>query len=86
MTAASGVPGAGRQPALAGQTVVVIGASAGIGLETARQVRDEGGQVILTGRNPDRLQEAARELQPLGAAAFDAADTGRRPPRRARRR
>jgi len=77
MTAASGVPGAGRQPALAGQTVVVIGASAGIGLETARQVRDEGGQVILTGRNPDRLQEAARELQPLGAAAFDAADTGR---------
>jgi len=66
-----------RQPDLADQTVVVIGASAGIGLETARQVRAAGAQVILVGRNPERLERAARELQPLSTATFDATDTDR---------
>jgi NAD(P)-dependent dehydrogenase (short-subunit alcohol dehydrogenase family) len=61
-----------REPELLGQTVVVIGGSAGIRLETARRVRAEGADVILTGRNPDRLQQAARELDALSAAAFDA--------------
>ena len=40
-----------REPELAGQTIVVIGGSAGIGLETARKARAEGASVILTGRN-----------------------------------
>jgi NAD(P)-dependent dehydrogenase (short-subunit alcohol dehydrogenase family) len=62
---------------LAGQTVVVIGGSAGIGLETARQARDAGAQVIITGRNPERLQQAADELKAVSTAAFDASDTGR---------
>jgi NAD(P)-dependent dehydrogenase (short-subunit alcohol dehydrogenase family) len=39
-----------RQPELLGQTVVVIGGSAGIGFETARRARAEGAKVILTGR------------------------------------
>ena len=51
-----------REPELAGQTVIVIGGSAGIGLETARRARAEGADVILTGRNPDRLKQAAAEL------------------------
>ena len=42
---------------LLGQTVVVIGGSAGIGLETARLARAEGADVILTARNPERLQQ-----------------------------
>jgi NAD(P)-dependent dehydrogenase (short-subunit alcohol dehydrogenase family) len=63
-----------RGPQLLGQTVVVIGGSAGIGLETARQARAEAADVILTARNSDRLQDAARELGALGTAAFDAAD------------
>ena len=63
-----------RQPELTGQTVVVIGGSAGIGLETARRARAEGADVILTGRNPDRLQRAAAELGALSSAAFDATD------------
>ncbi|MEU3301135.1 SDR family oxidoreductase [Streptomyces sp. NPDC006678] len=62
---------------LAGQTVVVIGASAGIGLETARQVRADGARLVLVGRNPERLQQAAQELEPLGTATFDATDTER---------
>jgi NAD(P)-dependent dehydrogenase (short-subunit alcohol dehydrogenase family) len=63
-----------REPELLGQTVVVIGGSAGIGLETARRARAEGAEVILTGRDPERLQLAARELGALRSAAFDATD------------
>src|SRR5262245_14165711 len=63
-----------REPALTGQTVVVIGGSAGIGLETARQARAEGADVVLTGRNPARLQRAAAELGALSSSAFDATD------------
>jgi len=66
---------AGARGQLAGQTVVVIGGSAGIGLETARRARAEGADVILTGRNPDRLKAAAAELGALSASAFDANDT-----------
>ena len=65
-----------REPELKGQTVVVIGGSAGIGLETARRARAEGADVILTGRNPERLEDAAREVGASGAAAFDATDFG----------
>ena len=36
-----------RAPALLGQTVVVIGGSAGIGLATARAARADGGQKLL---------------------------------------
>jgi len=50
-----------RGPKLLGQTVVVIGGSAGIGLETARNARTEGAEVILTARNPGRLRDAAHE-------------------------
>jgi NAD(P)-dependent dehydrogenase (short-subunit alcohol dehydrogenase family) len=65
-----------REPALLGQTVVVIGGSAGIGLETARRARAEGADVILTGRNHERLQGAASELGAQSTAAFDAKDPG----------
>ena len=41
-----------RVTGLTGQTVVVIGGSAGIGLETARLARAEGADVILTGPRP----------------------------------
>lgn len=64
-----------REPELLGQTVVVIGGSAGIGLETARRARVEGADVILTGRNPDRLEHAARDVGARSTAAFDATDT-----------
>jgi NADP-dependent 3-hydroxy acid dehydrogenase YdfG len=59
---------------LQGQTVVVIGGSAGIGLETARRARAEGAHVILTARSPERLERAAQELGAIGATTFDATD------------
>ncbi|MFK0261366.1 SDR family oxidoreductase [Streptomyces angustmyceticus] len=77
MTAASGAPGSAGRAGLAGQTVVVIGAGAGIGRETARQVRADGGRLVLVGRNPERLQQAAQELRPRSTAAFDATDSDR---------
>lgn len=64
-----------RQPELAGQTVVVIGGSAGIGLETARLARGSGADVIITARNQDRLQRAGQELG-ASTSAFDALDFG----------
>src|SRR5262249_53773186 len=63
-----------REPELLGQTVVVIGGSSGIGLETARRARAEGASVILAGRNPERLKQAALELGAQRTAAFDAND------------
>jgi NAD(P)-dependent dehydrogenase (short-subunit alcohol dehydrogenase family) len=63
------------EPELRGQTVVVIGGSAGIGLETARRARAEGAEVILTGRNPDRLKTVAAELGAVSSATFDADDS-----------
>ncbi len=59
---------------LAGQTVVVIGGSAGIGLETARRAQAEGAEVILTARNPDQLSQAAEQIGAQQTAAFDATD------------
>jgi NAD(P)-dependent dehydrogenase (short-subunit alcohol dehydrogenase family) len=70
-------PASVREPELLGQTVVVIGGSSGIGLETARQARGKGAQVILTGRDADRLQQAANAVDALRAAAFDATDFAR---------
>jgi NAD(P)-dependent dehydrogenase (short-subunit alcohol dehydrogenase family) len=64
-----------REPELLGQTVVVIGGSAGIGLETAKLARAEGADVILAGRNPERLESAASAVGALSTATFDANDS-----------
>ena len=74
MTSASAIADR-REQELVGQIVVVIGGSAGIGLETARRARREGADVILVARNPDRLKQAALELGAQATAAFDATDT-----------
>jgi NAD(P)-dependent dehydrogenase (short-subunit alcohol dehydrogenase family) len=76
MTATSTIAPARHPPALRGQTVVVIGGSAGIGLETARRAREAGAAVILTARDPERLHRVGRELG-AGTAAFDATDFDR---------
>ena len=68
--------GDGREPQLAGQTVVVIGGSSGIGLETARRAREQGADVIITARDPDRLHGVGLELG-ASIAAFDATDFDR---------
>jgi NAD(P)-dependent dehydrogenase (short-subunit alcohol dehydrogenase family) len=74
MTTANTATMTRTEPELAGQTVVLIGGSAGIGFETARRARAEGAEVVITGRNPERLEQAARELGAQRTAAFDATD------------
>ena len=65
-----------REQDLLGQTVLVIGGSSGIGLETARLARAKGADIILTARDPDGLHHAGLELE-ASIAAFDATDFGR---------
>jgi NAD(P)-dependent dehydrogenase (short-subunit alcohol dehydrogenase family) len=65
-----------RERDLRGQIVLVIGGSSSIGLETARLARARGADIILTARDPDRLQRAGLELG-ASIAAFDATDFGR---------
>ena len=54
----------------------MIGGSSGIGLETARRARTEAADVIIAGRNPDRLKKAAAEVGAQRTAAFDATGSG----------
>ena len=68
------IPHSQFESTLSGQTIVVIGGSAGIGLATARRAHAEGAKVILTARNPEPLERAAREIDALSVAAFDATD------------
>jgi len=65
---------AAHEPQLPGQTVVLVGGSAGIGLETARLARREGAEVVLVGRDAQRLEQAAQDVGARSTAAFDATD------------
>ena len=55
--------------------VVVVGGTAGIGLEIARHYADAGDRVTLTGRDADRAAAAAREISgDATGLAFDLAE------------
>ncbi len=66
--------GRGVSAGLEGQVVLVLGGSGGIGLETARGARAEGGAVILTGRSEERLAQAAADVGAQSTMAFDVND------------
>jgi 3-oxoacyl-[acyl-carrier protein] reductase len=64
---------------LAGRVAVVTGGTRGIGLAIARLLADDGASVVVSGRDPGRLDSAAKELEALGASALAvAADAGKR--------
>jgi len=77
MTQANLASNTGHPQDLLGQTVVVIGGSSGMGLETARLARARGAEVVLTARDPDRLRNAARQVDARSTTAFDATDLAR---------
>jgi NAD(P)-dependent dehydrogenase (short-subunit alcohol dehydrogenase family) len=54
---------------LAGQKVVVVGGSSGIGFSTAELAKREGAEVIVASRNADRLNAAAVKLDVKAIAA-----------------
>ncbi|MET9561891.1 SDR family oxidoreductase [Streptomyces tauricus] len=60
---------------IGGRTALVTGSSRGIGLALARGLAEAGCTVVLNGRDPDRLAEAAALLHgEIHTAAFDVTD------------
>jgi NAD(P)-dependent dehydrogenase (short-subunit alcohol dehydrogenase family) len=49
-----------------GKTVLITGGGTGIGFATARRLVDAGANVVLTGRRVERIDAAAKELDPSG--------------------
>ncbi len=58
---------------LENQTIVITGATSGIGLTTARMAAENGANLVLVARNEDALRELADELNSSGARAVYAA-------------
>ena len=54
---------------LSEQTIVVTGASSGIGLATARRAAKAGANVVLAARNEEALGEIVREIEAEGGSA-----------------
>ena len=52
---------------LRGQVSLVTGSSRGIGRATARAMAEAGATVVINGRNPDALAEAAQDIRRTGA-------------------
>lgn len=45
-----------------GKNIVIVGATGGIGTEAAKLIKQSGGNLFLTSRNPSKLSDLAREL------------------------
>src|SRR5438128_761099 len=50
--------------------VIITGASAGIGLEVARQLASQGAKLVLASREPALLEAAAHSCRALGGQVF----------------
>src|SRR5262245_11492155 len=63
-----------RKGGAVAERVVVVGGSSGIGLATAARLAGTGYEVIITGRDQEKLRSAAKELN--GSARGEQADAG----------
>ena len=59
---------------LIGNTILITGGSAGIGLALAKKFVELGNKVIITGRSEEKLDRAAREIPGMDTIRCDAAD------------
>ncbi|MBS4221450.1 2,4-dienoyl-CoA reductase [Lederbergia citrea] len=53
-----------------GKTVIITGGSSGMGKYMAKKFTEAGGNVVITGRNEERLQEAKKEILIEGGSLF----------------
>jgi NAD(P)-dependent dehydrogenase (short-subunit alcohol dehydrogenase family) len=56
---------------MAGTTVLITGATSGIGKATALGLATMGAHLAITGRNPERTESAAREIRAAGGEQVD---------------
>ncbi len=59
-----------RQLGFAGRSVIITGASTGIGVELARQLASQGARVALGARSQEALEDAARQCRAAGGEAI----------------
>lgn len=62
-----------KQFSLAGRTVLVTGASSGIGMHLARVAGRAGAQVVLAARRVERLEQVANDIRAESGQAFSVA-------------
>jgi len=58
------------------KTYLITGGTSGIGLATARLLREAGARIAVTGTNPERLERLSAELPDALVLSNDAADPG----------
>ena len=56
--------------AIGGKTVLITGASSGIGRSTAIKCGEAGAKVLLVARTPEKLEETKEEIEEAGGTAF----------------
>jgi short-subunit dehydrogenase len=67
---AGGVLAPSLEGAVGGRTVLITGASSGIGKSTALKIGEAGGTVLLVARTEEKLQEVANEIEEQGGVAY----------------
>lgn len=58
----------------AGKKLLVVGGTSGMGLESARQVLENGGKVVLVGNRAEKADQARQALSALGEVSIIVAD------------
>jgi short-subunit dehydrogenase len=67
---AGGVLAPSLEGAIGGHTVLITGASSGIGKSAALKIGEAGGTVLLVARTEEKLDEVARQVEGLGGIAY----------------
>src|SRR5687768_3774985 len=70
LVAADPLVGCGAAPSNRGRTIVLVGASSGLGKGVAQRLADEGANVVLAARRTELLEELAADCERRGGQAI----------------